>query len=798
MENFEKLGVFYLGKEYDMQQRTIQQDYVLLKSKDLNTHAVIIGMTGSGKTGLGIGLLEEAIMDNIPVIAIDPKGDLGNIALAFPNLSGEDFEPWINPQEASNKGMTRMDFAKEQAELWKNGLKEWGQDESRITQLKSESCINLYTPGGTGGIGVSVLKSFAAPSQSVLEDLEALGDRLSVTTHSILSLIGITADPFTSREFVLISNILEYNWKSGRDLGISELIAAIQKPPFEKIGVMDLENFYPSKERFELALMLNNLLASPGFEAWMDGEPLDVNRFLYNSKGKPKMSVFSIAHLSDRERMFFVTMLLNEVVGWMRLQPGTGSLRALIYMDEVFGYLPPTANPPSKSPILTILKQARAYGVGLVLATQNPVDLDYKALSNAGTWFIGRLQTERDKERVLAGLEGASVHADFKREKTGQILAGLEKRVFYLHSVHDNDPVLFKTRWTMSYLAGPLAKEQFSSLPQCMEDAVFKHAQTKSTLEESPAIQISDETEVPILPPQIKQVFLPASDSKQEDIVYKPAIIGVTDIYYSSAKYGISENKTSVLVTPVSDDPVPLDWSDSRIVEISMDDLRDEPVEGATYRPYPTAAAEAKNYTNWKRLLSQYVRTNIRLKLLSSPELKLISEYGEDERAFRIRVQHKAHEARDAALEKMNQKYDAKLRTLENRLKRAEQAVDKQNTMASQKKMDAVVSAGSAILGAILGRKRVSASSVSKMGTAVRRTSQALKSGQGIDQAQERMLLVQQELEDLQVEMDEALNQISQRYDEVKEGIEEIEVGALSGNVTVHLVALAWIPEDKL
>ena len=798
MENFEKLGVFYLGKAYDMQEKKLQQEYVLLKSKDLTTHAVIIGMTGSGKTGLGIGLIEEAMMDNIPVIAIDPKGDLGNLALTFPDLKGSDFEPWINLQEASNLGISPTEFAEKQAELWKKGLQDWGQDGKRIESLKKESEVKLYTPGGSGGIGVSVLKTFAAPSQVILEDKEALGERLGVTTQSILSLIGITGDPFTSREYVLVSNILETNWKAGNDLDLSGLITAVQKPPFDKIGVMDLESFYPSKDRFTLAMMLNNLLASPGFDSWMEGEPLDVNRFLYNSDGKPKVSVFSIAHLSDSERMFFVTMLLNEIVGWMRSQPGTGSLRALVYMDEVFGYLPPTANPPSKGPLLTLLKQARAYGLGLVLSTQNPVDLDYKALSNAGTWFIGRLQTERDKERVLAGLEGAAASGKFDKSKTEQILAGVGKRIFYLHSVHEDHPVIFNTRWVMSYLAGPLSRNQFSKLPESVTTvSSFRNTESQESVNPFIAEPSRAISEPPVLPPQIKQVFLPPQTGVSGKVVYKPAIIGITDVLYNNTKYGVSEIKNYVMVAPLMDGPVPMDWNNSKQLDISVESLEQTPLMDAVFMDYPSAATEAKNYTSWKKLLSQYIRTSVKLKLYSCPDLKIVSEYGEDERAFRIRVQHLAHEERDAALEKLKQKYDSKTRTIENKLMRAEQAVEKQSSMASQRKMDAVVSAGRAILGALLGRKTVSATSVSKVGTAVRRTSQALKSSQGIEQAEERLVEVQRELEDLQARIDEELNNMSLKYDEIKEHIEEIEVRALSGNITVHLLGLCWVPEEN-
>lgn len=417
MQDFEKLGVFYLGKEYDLEEKRLKDELILYKSKDLTTHAVIIGMTGSGKTGLGIGIIEEAAIDNIPVIAIDPKGDLGNLALTFPQLRGEDFLPWVNVHEAANKGLSAEEYANNQAELWRKGLSEWGQDEKRIERLRNAADVRIYTPGGSAGLGVSLLRSFNAPSREIINDKDAYRDRVDITTNSLLSLLGFNADPFTSREYILISNIFEHTWSKGQNLDLPELISAIQKPPMDKIGVMDVDSFYPSKDRFSLAMMLNSLLASPGFKAWLEGDPMDINRFMYDKDGRPTVSIFSITHLSDSERMFFVTMLLNEVLSWVRSQPGTGSLRAILYMDELFGYLPPIANPPSKAPLLTLLKQARAYGLGLVLSTQNPGDLDYKALSNAGTWFIGRLQTERDKERVLAGLEGAAAAGKFDRAR---------------------------------------------------------------------------------------------------------------------------------------------------------------------------------------------------------------------------------------------------------------------------------------------------------------------------------------------------------------------------------------------
>ncbi|MDD4801928.1 MAG: DUF87 domain-containing protein [Syntrophomonas sp.] len=799
MQEFEKLGVFYLGKEYDMEQSQLQDDLVLYQSKNLTTHAVIIGMTGSGKTGLGIGILEEAAIDNIPVIAIDPKGDLGNLALNFPQLQGDDFLPWVNLNEAANKGFTAAEYAQAQADLWRKGLADWGQDGNRIQRLRSAADVTVYTPGGSAGPGVSVLKSFSAPSDQVRNDKDAFTDRIHITTTSILSLIGIEGDPFTSREHILIANILEHAWNLGQDLDLAALINAIQTPPMETVGVMNLESFYPSKDRFALAMMLNNLLASTGFKAWLEGEPLDVNRFLYNDAGQPRVSIFSIAHLADNERMFFVTMLLNEVLSWVRTQPGTGSLRAILYMDELFGYLPPTANPPSKTPLLTLLKQARAFGLGLVLSTQNPVDLDYKALANAGTWFIGRLQTERDKERVLAGLEGAAAGGNFDRQRTEQILAGLGQRLFYLHSVHADEPVIFNTRWTLSYLAGPLTRDQIAALPNNRKIITASTGLSDiAAVKQNPAAINLPTTDLnklaPVLPPQIQQVFIPALSGNAADLVYTPAVIGSADVLYNSAKNGVAITKSITLLAPLNEGPVVLDWNEAHQIELDIRELDTEPLAGASYAASPAAVADPRNYEKWKKLFAQFIRTNIKLKLFSNPKLKVVSEIGEDERDFRVRMLHLAHEKRDEALEVLTKKYSSKIDVLEGKHRRALQAVEKQSAMSNQKKLEAAVSTGAAILGALFGRKSVNATSISRVGTAVKSTSRALKSGQNISQAQETLESIENQLQELQMELEQQVEKISNNYDVLAENLEEIEIRTTSGNITVHLVCLAWVP----
>ncbi len=532
MENFEKLGVFYLGRPYDLKKQQASDSPLLYDSKDLVTHAVCVGMTGSGKTGLCLGLLEEAALDGVPAILIDPKGDLPNLLLTFPKLRGEDFLPWINADDAAKQGLTPEAYAAQQAEMWKKGLAEWGQDGERIQRLRDAADFTIYTPGSNAGLPVSILRSFEAPAPAVREDPELLQDRVAATVAGLLGLLGIEADPIKSREHILLSTLLGLAWQQGQTLDLPSLIQQVQTPPVEKIGVLDLESVFPAKDRFALVMALNNLLAAPGFSTWMEGEPLDIAAMLRTPAGKPRMTIFSIAHLRDTERMFFVTLLLSEVLAWVRTQPGTNSLRALLYMDEIFGFFPPVAEPPSKRPMLTLLKQARAYGLGVVLTTQNPVDLDYKGLANAGTWFLGRLQTERDKERVLEGLEGVAATAGgaFDRASMEKTLAGLQSRIFLLHSVHEDAPVVFQTRWAMSYLRGPMTRQQIKLLMDPRRPAA---AQASAPAFVSGAASMGGSAPVaaasiPTTGPDVPVIYLPARGSAPagSSLLYQAMILG--------------------------------------------------------------------------------------------------------------------------------------------------------------------------------------------------------------------------------------------------------------------------------
>lgn len=787
MQDFEKLGAFYLGKRYDGEADKLTDDLVLYDSKDLTTHAVIIGMTGSGKTGLGIGILEEAALDHIPVIAIDPKGDMGNLLLTFPQLKAEQFRPWINERTAQDKGQTPDQFAEGQASLWKKGLAEWGQTGKRIAQLRNNVDLAIYTPGSNSGLPVSVLQSFDAPEQTLIDDVDLYRERVQATATGILTLLGIDADPVTSREHILISRLLDHAWKEGRNLDIASLIHEIQVPPITKVGVMNLDAFFPEKDRFALAMSLNNLLAAPGFEAWMTGEPLKAKNLLYTEDGKPRISVMSIAHLDEPQRMFFVSMLLNEIIGWMRAQQGTSSLRAILYMDEIFGYMPPVANPPSKTLFLTLLKQARAYGLGLVLSTQNPVDLDYKGLSNTGTWFIGRLQTERDKARVMEGLEGAS-DGSFNKQAMERTIAGLGKRRFLLHNVHEDEAVVFNTRWVMSYLAGPFTRDHIRRLMSTAKNKLTAAAKAVSKPAQKSAAS------APTLPPSVKQYFVRGHG---EEIIYHPRLIAGGDVVFTSARYNVEDERDVMHTVEFADNAIAVDWDDSETLSLGVDDLLKSGASDASFAECPAVANTAKNYTAWEKDYKRWLRQNENVTLYRSKSFKLTSLPTETQGDFRARLQDAASEKRDAAIAKIRTRYASKVNTLDNRLLRAQQAIERESQQSTKKKLDTAISVGTAILGFVLGRKKMSSASATKIGSAIKTAGGARKEAGDVARAEQTAEKVQAEIAELNKTLEKEIADLDTAFDAQSEPLDEIVVRAKSTDINVAVTGLVWLPYTK-
>ena len=821
--DFEKLGVFYLGRPYDPQAKKAQDGLLLYDSKDLVTHAVCVGMTGSGKTGLCLALIEEAAIDSIPAILIDPKGDLANLLLTFPALRPEDFRPWINEDDARRKNVSPDDYARQQAETWQKGLASWGEDGARIQRLRDAADFAIYTPGSNAGIPLSILKSFEAPPDAIRDDAELLRERIGTTATSLLGLLGIDADPIKSREHILIATILDAAWRQGQALDLAALIQQIQTPPVKRVGVLDLEAFFPSKDRFALAMSLNNLLAAPGFGVWMEGEALEIDTLLRTPEGKPRVAIVSIAHLTDAERMFFVSLLLNQVVGWMRTQSGTTSLRALLYMDEIFGFFPPVANPPSKTPLLTLLKQARAFGVGVVLATQNPVDLDYKGLSNTGTWFIGRLQTERDKARVLDGLEGAAGSAGqgFDRQGLERVLSGLSSRIFLMNNVHEDHPTVFESRWVMSYLRGPLTRAQIKSLMDARRAAepasAGKTAVATAARAAAPAPPASSARPAkgqaaraaapaptgaaaggqrPLLPPDVPQHFVPAHGAPPagSTLLYQPMLFGFAQVRVADTKSKIDVSHDVTVLAPITAEAVPVDWDRAAVVGFTSSDLSDAPDDNAGFADLPAAAGKKKSYEGWSKEFAAWLLRSQTVELLRSPSLKAVSKPDESERDFRVRLQESTRQERDRAIEALRQKYAPKQAALQERLRRAEQTVARESEQATQQGIQTAISVGATILGAFLGRKTISVSTIGRGTTAARGASRVLKETQDVGRAKESAEAVKQAMADLDAQFKVEADTLAASTDPLTEPLETISLKPTRQNISVRLVALGWAP----
>ena len=816
--DFEKLGVFYLGRPYDWQKKKAQEGLLLYDSKDLVTHAVCVGMTGSGKTGLCLALIEEAAIDGIPAILIDPKGDLANLLLTFPALRPEDFRPWINEDDARRKNVSPDEYARQQAELWQKGLASWGEDGARIRRLRDAADFAIYTPGSNAGIPLSILKSFAPPPDAIREDDELLRERIGTTATSLLGLLGIEADPIKSREHILISTILDAAWRQGQTLDLAALIQQIQRPPVKRVGVLDLDAFFPSKDRFALAMSLNNLLAAPGFGAWMDGEGLEIDHLLRTAEGKPRVAVVSIAHLNDAERMFFVSLLLNQAVGWMRTQSGTTSLRALLYMDEIFGFFPPVANPPSKTPLLTLLKQARAFGVGVVLATQNPVDLDYKGLSNTGTWFIGRLQTERDKARVLDGLEGAAGSAGrgFDRPGLERILSGLSSRIFLMNNVHEDHPEVFETRWAMSYLRGPLTRAQIKSLMDARRaadptdtasapatapaaapaPASASRAKKGKAAPAAPSAPPTAGGQRPLLPPDVPQHFVPAHGAAPtgSSLLYQPMLAGFAQVRVADTRSKIDVTRDLTVLTPITGEAVAVDWEQAALAGFTSSDLADAPESDAGFADLPAAAGKKKSYDAWSKEFAAWLLRTQKVELLRSPSLKVVSKPDESERGFRVRLQESTRQDRDQAVEALRQKYAPKQAALQERRRRAEQTVARESEQATQQGIQTAISVGATILGAFLGRKAINVGTVGRATTAARSAGRVLKETQDVGRAKESVEAVDQAIADLDAQFKAEADALTATTDPLTERLETISLKPTRQNISVRLVTLAWAP----
>ncbi len=787
---YEQLGLLYLGRELDLASGKTSPAPLLFKNKDLTTHGMIIGMTGSGKTGLGIGLIEEAIMDKVPSLVIHPKGGMANLLLTFPDLAASDFLPWLDPSEAEKKGVSVEQLAAETAATWGKGLASWDQGPERIAALRGRMEVDIYTPGASVA-PVSVLGSFAAPAAEAVADIDTVNGMVTTTVTSLLALINIAGDPLQSREHLLLSSIFLYHWRLGQDLTLEGLIGAIVSPPFAKIGVFPLETFYPQAQRMTLAMNFNTLLAGPTFAAWTQGPPLDIHRLLYGDDGKPRTTIFSLAHLGEGERMFFVTMLLNRTIGWLRRQEGSSSLKALLYMDEIFGYFPPTAEPPSKKPMLLLLKQARAYGLGVVLATQNPVDLDYKGLSNIGTWFVGRLQTKGDQDRVVSGIAGAGGGGTSEQE-VRKLLAGLKGRQFLLHSAHLERPQLFETRWAMSFLKGPISLDDIKKIAKT---GVRSEAAVTAITAAAPVAQAFTLAEAsgtpPPLSPAIEQLYR-LQNVVSETPLLQPWLVALGSVRYYQGPRNIDQTEEVCLRLYLDEGLTRLDWSEAEGMEEGLGDCRSQASVGCRYLPLPPVVAALKDVREPAKAFGDFLYRQRRLELLRIKGLAFESRPGEAQGDFRVRFADHLRRQKDEAMEKLRQKYLTQQQGLEQKLERAMARLDKEAVDVQAKTADSLISIGAAVVGAFLGRKALSASTLGKAATGVRSVGRVVKEKSDVKRVEEEVENLRAALATLSSELEEKAAELARAFAADGCEVETISLAPRRSDIFNLRVALLW------
>ena len=779
----------FLGETVDPEAHERTGDRLDYDPADLTTHGVIVGMTGSGKTGLGVVLLEEALRNGIPTLVIDPKGDMTNLALRFPGLSADEFGPWV--PEGSD--------ATETATMWKDGLASWGLDGSHIEGLAGSSDVTVYTPGSSAGVPLNLIGSLSAPTS---DDEEAINDEIEGLVSGLLSMVGITADPLSSPEHILLTNLVARAWGEGASLDLGQLVQQIQDPPIRKLGVLELDSFYPEKERTKLAMKMNGLLASPSFAAWAEGVPLDMDSLLSTESGAA-CSVIYLAHLSEEERQFVVTLLLSKLVTWMRGQSGTPNLRALVYMDEVFGYVPPTAAPPAKKPILTILKQARAFGVGMVLSTQNPVDLDYKAISNAGTWMIGRLQTERDVGRLKDGLENSSGEVDVDA-LTGTI-SGLGKREFVLHTTKGKEPRVFTTRWALDYLAGPLTKDQLGSLPGQPDAATVASAATSAAPAAAPAderpVEVADD-EVTVAPEAADGVtvrwidpaapWLPEVGGDPDSTSYQVGLAARVELLFDDTKTDLRHTEEFECVAVGLGDTFDAD----EIVAVDYDDrdLRESAPERAAYR-LPDAPIDTKTYfTKAEKAIRDKLYRDQTVTVLANTELKLYSRPGESEEDFVARCQVAADAAADEDAAKIRKRLESKMSTVQKAIEREQIRISELQAKASDSKQHELISGAGDLLGSLLGGKKSAKSILGKVKGVSSRRKASSAAAERVESALAKVEQKEMELGDLEAELADAIADIAAEWDDKAAEVEEMEVGLEKTDISVTQLALIWLP----
>jgi hypothetical protein len=810
-------GELYLGEQIDPAGRERSGEAVLLEASDLTTHGVIVGMTGSGKTGLGVVMLEEALLAGIPTLIVDPKGDLGNLLLTFPGLRPEDFAPWVEDGDPAAV-----------ATQWRDGLAGWDIGPERIAALRAAAEFTIYTPGSTSGVPLNIVGSLRRPAEGT--DAETVGDEVEGFVSGLLAMVGVDSDPLSGREHILVAHLIETAWAEGRDLDLPTLVAQVQDPPLRKLGVYELDAFFPPKDRTQLAMTLNGLLASRAFAAWAEGPDLDIDRLLTAADGtRPACSIVSLSHLSDEERQFVVSLLLGKLITWMRRQAGTSRLRALVYFDEVMGFVPPNGAPPAKKPILTLFKQARAFGVGIVLATQNPVDLDYKGLSNAGTWMIGRLQTEQDKARLLDGLTSAGGEVDVAA--AGATISSLGKREFMLRAAGTSTPSLFTTRWALSYLRGPLTRDQIATLmtarkaelaapgpaapaadPAPPADSASPPPSTAEPASEAPtapptapnrtaAAPTADDT-LPVAPTVAEGVAVrwldPAAPwAAQAGAVANgtrlaPALMARVSLLFDDDKLDLrSTEEWEAVYLPLA---AQFDASAAIAVDHDDRDLRTESPSRATYALTDVPLGKKAWFTSAEKAIVDHLFRTHTTQVLRNPQLKLAARVGESADEFAARCRATAEEEADEARTALRKKFEARIAKARDQHQAALDRLAQAQEVESSRKQSTLVKGAGSLLSAVLGGKRNARRMASDVESMLGSQGRSGEAARRVDTARNQAQRRHDVVADLEDQLAAELRDLDDDAATRAAAVETVEVPLERSDIRVTALSLVWVP----
>ncbi len=761
----------YLGTEIEGKGR------VTLDMDHLTTHAVCVGMTGSGKTGLGIVALEELARRGVSLLVIDLKGDMVDLLLNFPSFAGEDFAPWL-PPDALEDGHA-SEVASKQADFWRQGLEGSGLGPDDLRAVRDGVQWQLLTPGAGSAAPLDILPALGVPDGwDPDNDPDGATDRVNGITSALLSLVGRGGDPLTDRDHVLTATVILDCWRRGRSLDLAGLLASLVDPPMDSLGALSLESFYSRDDRMKLVMALNTLLASPAFAAWTEGLPMDMDELLGDA-ASPRASIISIAHLDERQRHFVIALLTSELVAWMRRQPASSGLRALFYMDEVQGIVPPyPKNPPTKGPLLTLFKQGRAYGVGAWLATQNPVDLDYKALGNAGVKLVGRLITDRDRERALEGL-GMSRLPDGRN--ADDIVAALGKRQFLLTDVRAKQGVrTLGSRWAMSYLRGPVTLSEMGPLLEGQTSGIAAGAAAETPTMADSARQA---------PPLASAVSV--AYAKDGSGTASPSVLIRNRFSVERTPLGLYRELEERWQFPIGDDG-DIKWNEGENPS-EMPALVEEPPEGLRF----PAAAPGRMSSELDKAVGSFTSWRARrpLMLQVNQVLKMVADEEETRDQFFERCLAVADRADDTSQDRVRKRFEGRMKTLKKRLARERDELGRDQTQLSSRKAEEKMGMVEGLFSVLLGSRSISSASrkaAAKVKTAAGKRRMRQTAEAAVIESENEIERLEAELESLADELQDEIDRIAAESAEKAAQIEEKAVKAKKTDIEVLQLILVW------